>query len=231
MIEKQDTNGLYLVKDKDTPQIDEYGNITNIKQPSRTYHLSRCSQQSTKITQTEDYISNSYFYIEHIKDDHYIVGNPVYKTPNTFEIKYGIIKLKRSPNGIICKQETIIAPIVYDKLHISDPNYIIVEYHNHYSYFSIDTRSQNYGKQLIPLILTEASPFNIKYEGFAECTINGVTRFIPIDLIPTEVITPDLLLTEEEVIALINSIKKFETITPHKKMLTRINGTYKKYNT
>jgi len=213
---EKDPNNLVVIKSEPLLTIDEFGNITTRNNP--TYCL---AEQLLSAFYT---ISKSYFGIKHIDKDYYIViGTQITETENknedilhskNFNLKFGIIELGRHyyTNSIEAEKEKIIAPIEYDRIYIYDNLYPIMEKNGHYTYFCLDSKSQNYKKQLIPLILESASPFNIKYEGFAECIIEGKTRFIPIDLIATEFITLDDLLTEEEVLYLINSYEKFEKI-------------------
>jgi len=200
----------YITKAKPMPIIGADGNITT--KESNKYYLetdghSRCYR-----------ISKDYYGIKHIRDDLYTVLNFNITDPTIVSEsiqaypKFGIIKLKRCvshPSGFELENERIIAPIAYDRIYVYDSLYPIVEINNHYTYFCIDEDSQNYGKQLLPTVLESACPFNIKYEGFAECIIEGETRFIPIDFIATEKITKEDLLTEEEVISLIKSYEAF----------------------
>lgn len=203
---------VYITKTEPIPTIGTDGNITTTE--SNTYCL------AMNVYNADYRISKDYYGIKHIIGDFYTVMNyKVMINPPSREKqinqKFGIIKLKRNihfERGFINENETIIAPIIYDQIYVYDCLYPIIEVNNNYTYFCIDEQSKNYGKQLLPAVLEAACPFNIKYEGFAECIIDGVTRFIPIDFIATEKITKDDLLTEEEVISLISSYEIFEKI-------------------
>lgn len=207
---------VYIIKSKSMPTIGADGNIT-VKETNTCY-----LQLSTNVPNDKYRISKEYYGLQHIRDDFFTVLNfdvadSSVDSQSLFENrqaypKFGIIKLERDCSyrtGFKPQKEKIIAPIIYDRIYVYDEKFPIVEVNNHYTYFCIDENSQNYGKQLLPVVLESACPFNIKYAGFAECVIEGETRFIPIDFIATEKITKDDLLTEEEVISLINSYEAF----------------------
>lgn len=201
-----------------TLAIDENGNIAT--EENNTYCLATDRFTSGFIKR-----SRSYFGIKHINRDHYVVID-THITPSTnefesalnnkrFELKFGIIELERdiyNSKTINNEKEQIIAPIVYDRIYVYDNLYPIMEKDGRYTYFCLDPESKNYRKQLVPLVLEAACPFNTKYEGFAECTIGGEIRFLAIDFIATEAITRDDLLTEEEVLSLIESYKAFKKL-------------------
>ena len=228
-----DQNGVYVVKSKPTLTIDNDGNIA-IKD-SDTYCLS--NKDDIANPYAREY-TNDYFGIMHITNDCYVVLGTDIKVASDIsqnpieenKFKFGIIELQRNySKEIIKKSEEIIAPITYDRIYVYDPLYPILEKDGHYTYFCLDPESKNYKKQLVPLVLESAAPFNIKYPGFAECTIDGKTRFLPIDFIAVEAVTPDDLLTEEEILNLINCHQTFKKLqrTAKKQIPSIINSLQK----
>ncbi|MBQ2873419.1 MAG: hypothetical protein IJE89_05420 [Bacilli bacterium] len=197
--DKKGQNGLTAIKSNPILTIDDNGNIT--KKEINKYYLVEYGRKTP--------YTNDYYGIMHIINDCYIVLE-VEKN----KLKFGIIELQRNcfSKEIEKKNEKIIAPIEYDRIYVYDPLYPILEKDGHYTYFCLDPKSPNYKKQLVPLILDTASPFNIKYPNYAECTFCGETRFLAIDFIAAEAITPDDLLTEEEVIYLKNSYNTFKKL-------------------
>lgn len=206
-----------IVPSKPKLTIDNNGNLT--QDENHTYCLATKTSYHNGFLET----SNSYFGIKYLGNDHYIVIDIHSKQSSDdtesilynrkFELKFGIIKITREHNkSIVNKGEKIIAPIVYDRIYVYDDLYPIMEVNGKYTYFCLDQNNPNYGKQLVPAILEAACPFNIKYPGFAECTIQGEQRFLPINFIAAEAITKDDLLTEDEIIYLINSYEKFNKL-------------------
>ena len=153
--------------------------------------------------------SRSYYYIEKIDEYHYIYGDIIYNgilnlsdiDKNLFQFKYGIFKLKTDKDGnILPEQEEIIVPAIFDDISLNNLNTVTV-YGNsgHLSYLDINPESPNYGKLLVPIILERACPFDTTYEGFAECSIDGICGYLPRNMQSIEEISPNDLLTEDEV--------------------------------
>ena len=209
--EKEDANGLIVRRSFPILEIDNKGNI--IKDEN-----SKCCLVSSMYDCKG--LSKDYFGIKHIRKDYYVVLDTHYtqlKENNAIdniklELKFGIIKTRDYDGRINFQQEEVVAPIAYDRIYIYDDDYPIMEKDGKYTYFCLDEKSKNHLEQLTPLVLDAAYPFNIKYPGFAECVINGKTRFIPIDFIARENITEDDLLTEEEIIQLINIYDTFNKL-------------------
>ena len=209
--EKRDINGLYVTNSSPLLTIDNNGNI--ILEENTTYCLATAPYCYNNI-------SKNYYGIKHISKDYYVVIDTyaVQSKENEqnalknkkFELKFGIIKLEDILGKRNFMQERIVAPIAYDRIYVYDDYYPIMEKDGKYTYFCLDEKSKNHLKQLTPLVLEAAYPFNIKYPGFAECVINGKTRFIPIDFITKDNIKADDLLTEEEIIQLINTYNVFD---------------------
>ena len=51
----------------------------------------------------------------------------------------------------------------------------------------------------MPVVLEHAVPFSIEYEGFAECSVDGVVGYLPRDCQPRTSLSSLELLTEEQV--------------------------------
>lgn len=153
--------------------------------------------------------SKSYYYIEEIGDYHYIFGDIIYNgilnfsdiDKNLFQFKYGIFKLKTDQSGnIIPEQDEIVVPAIFDDISLNNLNTVTVYGNNgHLSYLDIDPNSPYYGQLLAPIILERACPFSTSYEGFAECSINGITGYLPRNMQPVGEISSNDLLTEDEV--------------------------------
>lgn len=187
-------NEFKIVKnDINVPVIDTNGNVDYVKNIQKS-HL----QDENCIR-----ISKDYYYMECIGGNHYIVSD-ISSSQNGMSklaFKYGVIRLKNDGNGnIVPMAESIVVPIIYDKISPNNLN-TVTAYANkgHFTYIDIDSQSQNYGKQLVPAVLEHAVPFSVKYEGFAECSVNGVTGYLPRNCQPFTKISPLDLLNEEQV--------------------------------
>ncbi len=195
-------NEFKIVKNyKNVPIIDSNGNVdydTNIQK-------SHLQDKDCKR------ISNDYYYMESIGGNHYIVCDITSSQrgmEHQFEFdnsklayKYGVICLKRDGIGnIVPMAESIVVPIIYDQIYQNNLNTVTAYANNwHLTYIDIDPQSLYYGKQLVPVVLEHAVPFSTKYEGFAECSVNGVTGYLPRNCKPFTKISPLDLLTEEQV--------------------------------
>lgn len=196
------TEELTIVNSKfSIPVVDEMGNVdydTHI-------HKSYLQDENGKK------VSNSYFYIESIGGDHYIVGDVATSQTgmdyqdefdnSKVSFKYGIICLQRDEKGnLIPMSEELVVPLVYDRISENNLDTVTAYANNeHLTYIDIDPKSRNYGKQLVPAILEHAVPFSVEYEGFAECSVSGVTGYLPRNCQPLTKLSPSDLLTEEQV--------------------------------
>ena len=95
--------------------------------------------------------------------------------------------------------EKIVVPILYDEISENNLKSVTAYANNRLTYIDIDPNSENYGKQLIPVVLEHAVPFSVDYEGFAECSVNGVVGYLPRNCKPRITLKPLDLLTEEQV--------------------------------
>lgn len=180
-------------------------------------------------------ITKDYFYIEHIFDDHYIVCDAIYDgllyydaefDNSKLSFKYGIIALQRDDqNKIIPMGEKIVVPILYDKISTNNENTVTAYLNKHLTYIDMNPNSENYGKQLVPVVLEHAVPFSVDYEGFAECSVDGVVGYLPRNCKPKDTLEPSDLLTEDQVKVLFNkslysnALNKFEELTGNQKVL------------
>ncbi len=120
--------------------------------------------------------------------------------------KYGVIRLKRNDKGeVIPFAEKMIVPIVYDRICENNDDSLTAYSNGKLTYIELDPRSLNYGKQLIPAVLEHAVAFSLKYQGFAECSVDGITGYLPRYCKPLEKINGSDLLTEEQVKYLLNN--------------------------
>lgn len=178
-------------------------------------------------------LSREYYYIEDIGNDHYIFGDFVYNGFFIYDeeidmskvaFKYGIFALKRNKKGeILPMQEEVIAPAVFDRISTNNLRTVTVYgNNNHLSYFDIDPYSPNYGKLLVPVILEHAVPFSTKYEGFAECSIDGVCGYLPRNCRAIDEIEASDLLTEDEVKCILPAVtnEAFDSAFEHYSTLT-----------
>jgi len=234
--------GFKIVKNsKNVPVIDADGNVTYDTAIQKVY------------LQDEDgkRISDDYYYIECIGNNHYIVcditsSQSGMEYQDEFDdsklaFKYGVICLKKDDNGnVIPMAESIVVPIIYDRISGNNLNTITAYANNdHLTYIDIDPQSQNYGKQLVPVVLEHAVPFSVEYDGFAECSVSGITGYLPRNCQPLTQISPLDLLTEEQVKCLLSyldmnnsplydsSIEKISKLTGETKTLKLIRNIAK----
>ncbi len=119
---------------------------------------------------------------------------------STLSFKYGIIAIQRDEKGnIIPMGEKIVVPILYDGISENNLKSVTAYENNRLTYIDIDPNSENYGKQLVPVVLEHAVPFSVDYEGFAECSVNGFVGYLPRNCKPKSTLKPSDLLTEEQV--------------------------------
>lgn len=184
------------------PFIDSCGNLD--------YHIIN----KTSIKNDNYSISRSYYAIKDLGNDHFAVlnlvnssyidnydfYNKIYdKTQFDIGFKWGVIRLNRNVVGkILPLHETLIIPCVYDKISGNNLNTATVYSNDKLSYIDLDKDSEYYGQQLVPCVLEHAVPFSTEYEGFAECSINGTTGYLPRNCIPRTSLTKYDLLTKSQ---------------------------------
>ena len=168
--------------------VQEMGTDGNVFVQNHKVHLEKNNIQLTK----------DYWDIVELWDDHYAVcdlsvsncyldGLNQYTLKSELEalgpkfgpkinFKYGVIRLKRNDKGeVIPFAEKMIVPIVYDRICENNDDSLTAYSNGKLTYIELDPRSLNYGKQLIPAVLEHAVAFSLKYQGFAECSVDGIT--------------------------------------------------------
>lgn len=185
----------------DYPIIDENGNVEYNTNISKTHLEDRSGE----------IITNDYYFIDWLGGDHYIICDVTSNQhgmdyaeefdSSKLSFKYGVICLRRDEEGkVIPRAEVVVVPVIYDKISANNLKSITVYGNNgRLSYVDLDPGSEYYGKQLVPVVLEHAVPFSTQYEGFAECSVSGVTGFLPRNLIPRTELSPLDLLTKDQV--------------------------------
>lgn len=219
MIEKE--NELYAegISDKEVIGIDNKGNIAKRRLPVKAVAL------------MEKVLTNYYIYLEWIDIDTYIFGELSFdkygfdyndtmaekEKNNKVDYKYGIFKLTRDSKGnVIPGAEKIIVPAIYDSISQNNSK-TVTAYANEkeMTYFDYEK-----GIQLLPAKLTQAVPFDVDYNGFAECTIGEDKHgYIARHMIPTRDINEVKLFTKDEV----------KVLTKYEKDLALIINANNKY--
>ena len=186
------------------PRIDENGNVDR----HSNSHYSFLEKDGKRI-------SNSYLYIEGVEiPDHYIVAGFTSTQPNIDQdweyyegvdkkqlaLKYGIICLTRDEHGwILPMQEELVVPYLYDNITNSNLEAVTAYVGEKLTYVDLAKKSPSYGVQLVPAVLDHAVPFCVPYEGFAECSINGIVGYISRAMKPRLSIEGKDLLSEDDV--------------------------------
>ncbi len=173
-------------------------------------------------------LTKNYYDIEYLGNDHYAVCELKFdeekylsydyyqyqyeKQSVNFSFKWGVIKINRNASGEIMPfQETLIFPFVYDRISPNNENTATAYASNHLTYLDFD-QNRNYGKQLCPVILDHAAPFNTNFEGFAECSINGKVGYLPRNIKSLGYIDESYLLSYEQVLSLIHNKPSIPTL-------------------
>ncbi len=222
--------------------IDENGNVAYRDGSNKVYlAVKTMSENGIKLNR----VTKDYYYMEQICDDdfddHYIVGDVVTNhlfdfdevfDSSKFFFQFGVIALQRDENkNIIPMGEKVVVPILYDDIAENNLQTVTAQVDDHLTYIDINPNSENYGKQLVPVVLEHAVPFSVDYEGFAECSVCGVTGYLPRECKPRTSLNPLELLTEEQVKYLLprlessnsalheSSINKYSELTGDSKIL------------
>lgn len=213
-------NSYKIVRENITQSIiNEDGNI--IKKEKSMYLLKN---------EDNEIISNPYYYMFSLGNDHFGICNlavniEIFASYDNYDyynaitkenynitdskLKWGVMRIRRDLEGnIIPKNEEIIIPYLYDKLTANVNDIIPTQYHNKSTYISLDINKNTYGKQLVPCILENATPFGTEFENFAECTINSKKGYLPKNCQVLNKIDENTLLTKEQVIYLTNILEK-----------------------
>lgn len=132
-------------------------------------------------------------------DRYYGIVQEEYKVNNA-KLRWGVIRVNRNEQGIIIPgAETFVIPYIYDRISENNEKTATAYSNGKLTYLDIDRDSENYGQQLVPCILDHAVPFSTEYDDFAECSINGVTGYLPRNCKAKEVIDGNELLTDNQV--------------------------------
>lgn len=138
-------------------------------------------------------------YLEDIDEyniDTIISFNPQIK----IKFRFGVIKLQRDKNGdVIPFSESTIVPVIYDGIAENNEASLTACSNGKYTYIDLNPESLNYGQQIVPAVLEHAVPFNVGYDGFAQCSIDGVVGYLPRNCNPRETLESSDLLTKEQV--------------------------------
>ena len=170
---------------------------------------------SNEIIRHDTYsLSKIYYAIKDLGNDHFAVCNLVNASyldnfdfynriydKDNFDIgfKWGIICLRRNVVGkILPLQEKLVVPCIYDKISGNNLNTVTAYSQGKLTYIDLDKDSEFYGQQLVPCVLNHAVPFSTEYEGFAECSINKTTGYIPRNCKPRTNLIEDDLLTKSQ---------------------------------
>ena len=132
-------------------------------------------------------------------DKYYNIVHGEYKVSKT-ELKWGVIRVNRNIKGyIIPNSEVLVIPCIYGRISPSNLMTAIAYNKGKLTYLDLDKDSENYGHQLVPCILEHAVPFSTRYEGFAECGINGNVGFLPRNCRVKELIDGNELLSDSQI--------------------------------
>lgn len=210
-------------------EIDEDGNV--LKQNNKL-HLVKDDTQLTRdywniIELWDDQyivcdLNSSGCYLEDINK--YTTGSEIEARGSKIKFQFGIIKLQRNKQGeVIPFSEKTIVPVMYDRISISNDDTLIAYINGKLTYIDFDPESLYYGKQIVPAILEHAVPFSVNYEGFAECSVEGVTGYLPRNCNPREQLKSSDLLTEEQVRYLLKKDDNLATTSNDK--LSELTGS------
>ena len=127
-----------------------------------------------------------------------IIGNEVEIVNPKF--KWGVIQIQRDKTGnIIPHAEKLVVNYLYDRISSNNLQTATAYANGKLTYLDLNPDNLHYGAQLVPCILSHAVPFSTQYQGFAECSIDNVTGYLPRTNRPICSITSQELLTENQV--------------------------------
>lgn len=138
-------------------------------------------------------------YLENIDENHINVMMSL-NSQARIKFQFGVIKLQREKNGeVIPFSESTIVPVIYDGIAENNEASLTACSNGKFTYIDLNPESLNYGKQIVPAVLEHAVPFNVGYEGFAQCSIDGVVGYLPRNCSPRKTLESSDLLTKEQV--------------------------------
>lgn len=142
------------------------------------------------------------------------------------KFQFGVVKLQRNEKGeVVPFAEKTIVPIMYDRISENNEDSLTAYSNGKLTYIDLNPKSSNYGKQIVPAILEHAVPFNVDYDGFAECSVGGITGYLPRNCNPREQLKSSDLLTEEQVQYLLYKDDTLATSSTDK--LSKLTGSAK----
>ncbi len=209
--------------------------ILSIKNKIDSLEFNRKRFQTNELNLKISCLSNDYLYLEQIDNDTYIYGdlscNPeAINYPELYDevdahIRYGILKLKRDKNGnIIPMQEEIIVQNIFDRISNNNSKTVTVYFNGNLAYFDYEKRVL-----LTPIVLRHAVPFNVDYEGFAECSTKNISGYLPRDAKPVTKEEDIKLLSEEQVKALVKYQGLIDNVYDYDNMYEDITGHSYRY--
>ena len=218
---------------KETP-VYEVGDDGNVCESNHKLHLEKDGIQLTK----------DYWNIIELWDDHYVVCDlnvsgcyldDINKYTSKSEIEaldpqikfqFGVIKLQRNKKGeVVPFAEKTIVPIMYDRISGNNEDSLTVYSNGKLTYIDLNPKSSNYGKQIVPAILEHAAPFDVDYDGFAECSVDGITGYLPRNCNARRQLKSSDLLTEEQVQYLLHKDDTLDASSMDK--LSKLTGSTK----
>lgn len=186
----------------------EVGRDGNVCVQNHKLHLEKDGIQLTR----------DYWNIIELWDDHYVVcdltasgcylddineytmESEIEALQPTIKFQVGVIKLQRNKEGkVIPFAEKTIVPIMYDRISENNDDSLTAYINGKLTYIDLNPKSSNYGKQIVPAVLEHAVPFDVEYDGFAECSVDGITGYLPRNCNPRKQLKSSELLTEEQV--------------------------------
>lgn len=195
---------------KKIPYIDEKGNVSYINGTNKfclaVEEFDECEKVLKKLS--KDYYSLEPIYGDGLEELYIVcdvISSQILEYEEDFDIsklsfKYGIIAIQRDEKrNIIPMGEKVIVPILYDRITENNLKSVTAYVGDHLTYIDMNPNSENYGKQLVPATLEHAVPFSTEYEGFAECSVNGVVGYLPRNCQPRTKLDSFDLLTKEQV--------------------------------
>lgn len=212
----------------------EVGEDGNVSKRNHKLHLEKDGIQLTR----------DYWNIIELWDDHYVVcdlnasgcylddineytiESEIAAIEPQIKFQFGVIKLQRNEKGeVVPFTEKTIVPIMYDRISENNEDSLTAYSNGKLTYIDLNPKSSNYGKQIVPAILEHAVPFSVDYDGFAECSVDGITGYLPRNCNPREQLKSSDLLTEEQVQYLLQKDDTLDTSSTDK--LSKLTGSAK----
>ncbi len=219
----------FQVKETQLYEVSDDGNVC---ESNHKLHLEKDGIQLTR----------DYWNIIELWDDHYVVCDltasgcdlddineytmerEIEALQPTIKFQVGVIKLQRNKKGeVVPFAEKTIVPIMYDRISENNEDSLTAYINGKLTYIDLNPKSSNYGKQIVPAILEHAVPFNVDYDGFAECSVDGITGYLPRNCNPREQLKSSDLLTEEQVQYLLQKDESLGTSSTDK--LSKLTGS------